>query len=109
MSTKQKSSSGEEFLRSFTGELRTAEDAYEAMIEIAINPTKRVGVVRVDLTATGVLKGTAKVAKIAYISAEYPNGHHGTLEGFLFGQAMKLSKMLAEYREGEAATVQAAF
>lgn len=92
----------EEYLRSFTVEVRECEEQNMCLVEMDFHPTGQKGVLCFHLTAVGPIPDVALLAKIASIAGTYPNASNGTLEGFLMSEMMKLSRMVAQYRSKEA-------
>jgi len=91
----------EEYLRSFTVEVRECEEQHACLVEMEFHPTGQKGVLCFHLTAVGPIPDVALLAKIASIVGTYPSGSNATLEGFLMGQMMKLSRMVAQFRTSE--------
>ena len=88
----------EEFLRAFTTEVREIEEQHICLIEMDFHPAGQKGVLCFHLTAVGPIPGVTLLAKIASIVGTYPNAGNGTLEGFLMNHAMKLGRMVAQFR-----------
>lgn len=91
----------EEYLRSFTVEVRECEEQHACLVEMEFHPTGQKGVLCFHLTAVGPIPDVALLAKIASIAATYPSASNATLEGFLMGLMMKLARMVAQFRSSE--------
>lgn len=97
--TKGKVSSGAmEYLRSAWEEQKEIETEYACLVEISLHPDPRRGVFCFHFEASGPVVNVGLLAPLARIEAQYPNPSTVTLEGFMFGQMLKLSKMVQEVR-----------
>jgi hypothetical protein len=83
-----------EHLRAFWEAWRSIEEDNLVIIEMSAHPTDRSGVVCWHITATDPMSRVLGLDPIASIRMEYPNSNNGTLEAFLFNQALKLGAML---------------
>jgi len=101
MSSRKPATEPIEYLRALSEALDHIEKEYTCLVEMDFHLTQQKGVFCWHLTAVGPIVDVSLLAKIAGIKATYPNAANGTLEGFLLNQALKLDKMVAEFRHAE--------
>lgn len=101
MSTRGSNRQGEEYLRAAWKEQKHIEDEYACLVEITVHPDARLGVYCFHFEAHGPVINVGLFAPLAAIKAPFPHVSSATLEGFLMGELMKLSSMVAQARGPE--------
>lgn len=108
MSNKSGYAAGE-YLRSAWDEQKVIEEDYACIVEISLHPTERKGVYCFHFEAYGPVVDVGLMAPLGRLKALFPNADTKTLEGFFFGQLIKLHNMVREVRGDDWAAPRGAF